>query len=116
MARSIPAGSECREFSSAGVVAYCYDSKQGPAYIVYKGRQGKPARCFAFASEERRDKHLATYIEVETNNENAKRTRRAAGHGLAVGEIVYSVWGYEQTNVDFYEVGYFCPSPRKGKN
>ncbi|QSB03778.1 hypothetical protein JWZ98_22980 (plasmid) [Methylomonas sp. EFPC1] len=104
MARFIPANSECREFSSAAVVAYCYDSKQGPAYVAYKGRKGKPARCFAFVSEDHRDKHLSTYVEVETNNENFKRSRRETGHGLIAGEIVYAVWGYEQTNVDFFEV------------
>ena len=25
-------------------------------------------------------------------------------HGLKVGDILYSSWGYDQTNVDFYEV------------
>lgn len=104
MARFIPANSVYCEFSSAAVVAYCYESKQGPAYVAYKGRQGKPARCFSFVSEDRRDKHLAGYVEVETSNENFKRSRREAGHGLAVGEIVYAVWGFEQTNVDFFEV------------
>ncbi|WP_099597088.1 hypothetical protein [Stenotrophomonas maltophilia] len=39
-----------------------------------------------------------------TTHRTRKRERQQAGHGLAVGDIVYSVWGYEQTNVTFYEV------------
>lgn len=27
-----------------------------------------------------------------------------AGHGFRVGDLLYSAWGYDQTNVDFYEV------------
>lgn len=27
-----------------------------------------------------------------------------AGHGFKVGDLLYSAWGYDQTNVDFYEV------------
>jgi len=104
MARFIPANSEVQEFPKAAVVAYCYDSKNGPAYVAYKGRQGKAARHFAFSSLDRRDKHLAGYVEQETNTENFKRSRRETGHGLEVGEIVCAVWGYEQTNVDFFEV------------
>lgn len=28
----------------------------------------------------------------------------AAEHGFKVGDILYSSWGYDQTNIDFYEV------------
>ncbi|NEK79465.1 MAG: hypothetical protein G3W71_21915, partial [Xanthomonas perforans] len=48
--------------------------------------------------------HLTSYIERQAANENAKRERRETGHGLAVGDIVYETYGYEQTNVHFYEV------------
>jgi len=104
MSRHIPVDAETREFPAAAVVAYCYQSDRGPAFIAYKGRQSRPARFLAFQTEERRDSNLAGFIEQETKTEDYKRARREVGHGLAVGEIVYSVWGYEQTNVDFYEV------------
>ncbi len=104
MSRYIPANAETRDFPAAAVVAYCYASDKGPAFIAYKGRQSKPARFLAFSTAERRDNNLADFIEHQTNFENLKRSRRQTGHGLAVGEIVYTVWGYEQTNVDFFEV------------
>ncbi|OAI13552.1 hypothetical protein A1359_12150 [Methylomonas lenta] len=104
MSRYIPTNSETRDFPAAVVVAYCFESKNGPAYVAYKGRQGKPARFFAFASPDRRDRHLSNYIDQQTEFEALKRTRRQTGHGLIVGDIVFSTWGYEQTNVDFFEV------------
>ena len=30
--------------------------------------------------------------------------RKASGPGLVIGDILYSSWGYEQTNVNFYQV------------
>jgi hypothetical protein len=35
--------------------------------------------------------------------EQAKK-RREYKHSLKVGDVLYSSWGYDQTNVDFYEV------------
>lgn len=102
--RQIPQNAETREFPAAAVIAYCFQSKNGPAFVAYKGRQSKPAQRYAFGSAERRDSYLAEYVARETEREEAKRARRQAPHGLEVGDIVYSVWGYEQTNVTFYQV------------
>lgn len=33
-----------------------------------------------------------------------KSAARAKPHGLAVGDVLRSVWGYDQTNVDYYQV------------
>jgi len=104
MQRFIPDNAETREFPAAAVVAYCYESKRGPALLAYKGRQSKPARYLAFGSVEARDRLLSAFVAQEEANEASKRERKQAAHGLAVGDIVYSTWGYEQTNVTFYEV------------
>lgn len=104
MKRFIPDHAETREFPAAAVVAYCYQSAKGPAFVAYKGRQSKPARFSACSNEESRDSYLEAFVKMETELEDWKRARREARHGLSVGDIVYSSWGYEQTNVDFYEV------------
>lgn len=104
MSRYIPANAETRDFPAAVVIAYCFEGKSGPAYVAYKGRQGKPERFLSFSSPDRRDRHLSNYIEQQTEFEELKRSNRQTGHGLAVGEIVFATWGYEQTNVDFFEV------------
>jgi len=104
MNRFIPENAETREFPAAAIVAYCYESKKGPAFVAYKGRQSKPCRFIAFANDERREAYLAELVKTETEVEDWKRARRETAHGLNVGDILFSSWGYEQTNVDFYEV------------
>lgn len=104
MSRFIPDNAETRDFPAAALVAYCYQSKKGPAFVAYKGRQRKACRFLAFGDDERRDAYLAELVKTETEAEDWKRARRETAHGLDVGDIVYSSWGYEQTNVDFYEV------------
>jgi hypothetical protein len=104
MGRYIPKNSEVREFPEAAIVAYCYQSARGPAFVAYKGRQSKPTRFYSFRSEESRDANLAEFVKQQIEVEDWKRARREAGHDLAVGDIVYSSWGYEQTNVDFFQV------------
>lgn len=34
----------------------------------------------------------------------ALRTRLVEAHDFKVGDILYSDWGYDQTNIDFYQV------------
>lgn len=103
-ARQIPQNAEAREFPAAAVVAYCYDSQNRPALKAYKGRQSKAAHHYAFPNAEARDRYLSEYVARETERENAKRERAQASHGLEVGDILYSLWGYEQTNATFYQV------------
>lgn len=102
--RYIPQNAETREYPSAAVVAYCYVSTRGPAYIAYKGRQSKPAERYAFGNTQSRDEYLAALIARETEREEVKRARRQAAHGLEVGDILVSVWGYDQTNATFFQV------------
>lgn len=104
MTRFIPANAEARDFPAAAVIAYCYETPNGPAFVAYKGRRSKPSRFYSFRCVERRDENLADFVRQETEVEDCKRKRRETGHGLIVGDIVYSSWGYEQTNVDFFEV------------
>lgn len=104
MNRFIPENAETCEFLAAAIVAYCYESKKGPAFVAYKGRQSKPCRFLAFADDERCETYLAELVKTETEAEICKRARREAVYDLSVGDILFSLWGYDQTNVDFYEV------------
>lgn len=50
--------------------------------------------------------------QKENNNNNVIKKEKAAAtakpiefeHGYKVGDILYSSWGYEQTNLDFFQV------------
>ena len=43
-------------------------------------------------------------LSREQEQAEASRKEQKAGHELRPGDIVYSSWGYDQTNVDWYRV------------
>lgn len=72
----------------------------------------KPIFNYYFGSEERRIEFLNNELEG-INKVKARRAEEAAAKKAArenvenpfkVGEILYDSWGYEQTNIDFYQV------------
>lgn len=104
MARFIPQNAEEQQVSDAKLVIYRYQYQGRPAFMAYKGRQQKIYQNAAFSTVEARDRVLNRLIETETAREARKRERQQASHGLKEGDIVYASWGFEQTNVDFYQV------------
>lgn len=93
-------------------VAYVFDRPRGERVShevqVFFGKQNKPVvnswygkaedrdACYLRAFESRR-RHVAYKAE-----EKAKR--KAYAHDVKVGDIFRASWGYDQTNVDFYQV------------
>lgn len=69
---------------------------------------------YYFATEQRREEFLSSYLakEIESSKrkEVAKQERKVknatlqASDYFKVGEIVVNTWGYEQTNVEFYQI------------
>ena len=47
-----------------------------------------------------------TYYKMSKEEQKAykKQLRANFKHGLKVGDILYSMWGYDQTNVDYYKI------------
>jgi len=104
-ARFIPEGAECRDFPDAGVTAYLYSSKGRPALLAYKGRSSKPACHYVFRDEAQREDYLMDRLVAPGREVQAhKKERLSVEHGLTVGDVICTGWGYEQTNVNFYEV------------
>lgn len=85
-----------------------YTATDRIACVAFAGRALKPAFKYRYRSIEQRDEHIARWIQGRT--EHAKRKaerlceRRSETHSLKLGDILVSTWGYEQTNVEFYEV------------
>jgi hypothetical protein len=87
-------------------VVYVYTGKR-PAAIAYGGKRSKPDWHFIFQSEQSRDKKIADYFKSLSVSANMKQTEKEAQnkpHTLQVGQIVCNSWGYDQTNVDFYQI------------
>ena len=83
---------------------YLIDEKHA---MGFGGRRSKPDFNYLFRNQERRDQYVDKYIDGlrEAQVYAAKRKAdRSQPHTLKVDDILYTSWGYDQTNVDFYQV------------
>jgi hypothetical protein len=99
--------------------AWTWQGENGRLYAVaYMGRSLTPYNCsggagcaYYFRTEERRREWIAecfrraaAWAERKAADKAQKAAARAAGHKLAVGDVLRASWGYDQTNIDYYEV------------
>lgn len=73
----------------------------------FRAKSIKPNFHFRYESAEQRQARCESWIASESQNEAekaARRKERSAPTTLKVGDVLVASWGYEQTNVDFYEV------------
>jgi len=100
--------SEKVESKKAPAEAYLYEHGELCFAMGFGGKRSKPDFHFRFNSAEKRAEYVKDYIERQESHaeirlkERAKRN--AFKHTLEVGSILYSSWGYDQTNIDFYQV------------
>ena len=83
---------------------YLIDEKHA---MGFGGRRSRPDFNYIFRNQERRDEYVTNYIDdLRQSQEYASKRRadRSKPHNLKVGDILYTSWGYDQTNVDFYQV------------
>lgn len=90
-------------------VVYTYISQPSGklAAIAYAGKSNKSAFHNLFRTQEQLDIRVAQFFEGLEAHKRAVVARRGESkqpHTLKVGEIVYNSWGYDQTNIDFYQV------------
>lgn len=91
-----------------GLVIYKYTSRKGNlALMAFSGRANKPMIHKAYFNEEQRKQAFWNIIENTRSSKIRKeegKERQTQATTLEVGDILDSSWGYEQTNVDFYQV------------
>jgi hypothetical protein len=90
-------------------VVYLHSDSFGrPVATGFIGKQSKPKLNTRYQTEERRSEHVKQWMGGIAEHEQWKRERKSErqsfDHTLEVGDILYSSWGYDQTNIDFYEV------------
>lgn len=89
-------------------VAYMYNDSMGrPSAMAFFGNQRKPFFRYYYNSVEKRNEKLTAFFEMITANKERKteaRASRSAPHSVKVGDMFYTSWGYEQTQVEFYQV------------
>ena len=96
-----------------GIEVYAQPSRlEGAAMIFgrgFTGRAGKPAWSYAFRNEADLDKYVAAFVASAERSAAHKakiKAERKAGPGVTVrvGDVFSCSWGYDQTNVDYYQV------------
>lgn len=93
-----------------GVVFYGTNKNGTPSAIGYAGKSKKSTWYFSFSNEKQFQEKMNRFLEGLEQHELAKvkwRAERAAYDARSeykAGDIVYNSWGYEQTNIDYYQV------------
>lgn len=105
----IPKGSLKVADKQSDAVAYVYASAAGvPFAMVFVGKADKPLWHYRFKTAERRDRAVLQAFENrrEALKRNADRRaeRKAWVPDYKVGQVLRTCWGYEQTNVEFFEI------------
>lgn len=88
-------------------VVYCYSARDRLCAVAYIGKRAKPEWHYSYKSEEQREARIQDLFESVTAWQARKAAQRAAArqpHGLQVGDILHTSWGYEQTNIEYFEV------------
>lgn len=100
-------GVDVREITPKGtkLVIYKYEKDNGDWIgVAFNGRSNKPVWYEKFRGEVNLERKIKDTAKIFREQEDEKRKRREFKHNYQVGDILYSSWGYDQTNVDFYEV------------
>jgi len=89
-------------------VVYVYEHNQRFYAKAFQGRRSKPDFHYYYRSAEQRDQKVNEFLTSVKASQDAKRKRRMERqnfrHTLREGDILANSWGYDQTNVDFYQV------------
>jgi hypothetical protein len=76
--------------------------------ICFMGKSNKPLWNYRFVNDSDRTRRINETVESRRRQlrekEKARQERKDFVHGLQPGDIFVSSWGYDQTNVNFYQV------------
>lgn len=104
----IPKGATKIADKKSDAVAYIYELNGAPYALAFFAKQAKPVWHHRFRNDASRSKHIAETFTArqETIAYKAKQDaeRKAWRHDYKVGDVLRTCWGYDQTNVEFFEV------------
>ena len=76
--------------------------------MAFVGKAQKPTWMYKFRSENDRQNHIDKTIESAKSRKEEKTKRmderKEYQHDLKVDDILVASWGYDQTNIDFFQV------------
>lgn len=80
--------------------------------VIFKNKSAKPISHYRYNTEEQLQSAIDRAIDNVKKSESAKAQRKQKDaiekekliSSTKVGDIFYTSWGYDQTNVDFYQI------------
>lgn len=111
LTRSIPANSTAVVYEDVKAVVYHYTALNNPHLHCARGFSDRcryPDFNQGFISEEAKMKAITDWVQrlrlKQAHQQKRRAERSAFVHTLKMGDLLFTSWGYDQTNVDFYEV------------
>ena len=91
----------------SSAVAHLYETNGNIYAVGFHGRAQKPDWHYRFRTEAQRETRIQEFFEGQRARAVLYadlKAERQSPHTLKPGDILYSSWGYDQTNVDWYQV------------
>lgn len=109
-AASIPTGDNVSkiELKDGSAVVYVWTVAGKPYATGFRGTAGHAEFYYSFKSDDARRDFVTRWLDRVRMAQADKASRRAEKSAwknpLKVGDILYTCWGYDQTNVEFFAV------------
>jgi len=91
----------------SGVTIYTYELNGHLVGLAFAGKQSKPLWHFNYPNEAAREKKVSATIAAFAASAEAKKAtaqaRKDFKHDFKVGDIFVASWGYDQTNVNYFQ-------------
>jgi hypothetical protein len=98
----------CQYPDTGELIAVVYGDHDKLCAAAFGGKRAKPDWHYSFRTKEQMMEKINEYLAsahatAEYKKERAAQ-RKAHKRGLKVGDVLMNMWGYDQTNVDYYQV------------
>ena len=103
---SIPQHAQKITVKVDGSVIYKWEQNGKILLKAFKGKASKPAFYYSYKNDEAANKQISAWIDALMITNAAKirdKAEKNQPHNIKIGDIFRSTWGYDQTNVEFWE-------------
>ena len=104
----IPRGSRRISDRRSDAVAYICERNGRYEVMGFSGKAQKPAFYCVYPKPESREQKIREFFASRQRSmafrKEIKAKRLAVGRGVKVGDLLRRSWGYEQTNIDYWQV------------
>ena len=86
---------------------YWNNNNEKPECIAFAKKAKNKLFWYRFKNLEQMNKYINNALDNALANEKRKaeyKAQRTKPHTLKIGDVLYTSWGYDQTNFDFYKV------------